>query len=314
MRAILCPAYGNPEILRLEHVNPPEPGPEEVLVRVRAASVSISDCVIRSGRVKPVMWIPFRIFVGLRGPRNPILGLELSGEIEAVGARVAQWQPGDEIFAFTGRRFGAYAEYSCLRGGGRYMPSDCVMARKPSNISHAEAATMPSRSMLALHFLERADARPGQRVLIYGASSGVGVFALQLAKHFGARVTGVTGPAHTELARSLGADRVLDYTIDDSPEIGEAYDLIFDTLGAKKMSALKSRCLAALRPGGKFVSVDRAVRISAGHLDTVRHLVEGGAIRPIVDRTYRLEEIVEAHRYVEAGHKGGGVAIEIVSP
>lgn len=313
MRAVLCPAYGNPEVFRPADVDQPQPRPDEVLVRVRAAGISISDCVIRSGRVKPPMWIPFRVFVGLRRPRNPILGLELSGEIEAAGARVTDWQPGDAIFAFTGRKFGAYAEYACLRQGGRYVPSDCVIARKPSNLSHPQAATVPSRSLLALHFLEQADIRRGQNVLIYGASGGVGIFAVQLAKHFGAHVTGVTGPAHAELVLSLGVDRVLDYTREGSQEIGDGYDVVFDAVGTSKGSALKSRCFAALRPGGKSLTVDQAVRISATRLDAVRDLIEGGVIRPVLDRTYPLDEVAAAHRYVEEGHKGGGVAIEMGS-
>lgn len=314
MRAVVCPRYGEPEILRLEDRRLPEPSPDEVLVRVRAANVSISDCVSRSAAVKPLMWLPFRAFVGWRGPRNPVLGLELSGEVEAVGARVTQWRPGDEIFAFTGRRFGAYAEYSCLREGGRSMPSDCLISRKPSNVGHAEAATLPSRSMLAFHCLERANIRRGQNVLIYGASSGVGVFAVQLAKHLGAHVTGVTGPAHLGLVRSLGAYRVLDYTVDGFEDIGDTYDVVFDAVGTGKTSALKSRCLTALRPQGKFLSVDRVAKISAACLGAVRDLVASGVIRPVLDRTYRLDETAQAHRYVESRHKGGGVAVEIGPP
>jgi NADPH:quinone reductase-like Zn-dependent oxidoreductase len=164
--------------------------------------------------------------------------------------------------------------------------------------------------MLALHFLDEAGIRPGQRVLIYGASGGVGVFAVQIAKRAGVEVTGVCGSKHLELIRSLGADHVLDYTVGDDRVIG-TYDVIFDAVGTAKQSALKTRCLAALNPGGKIVSVDRPVKISAARLDTVRQLIEDGAIRPVVDRTYPLQQTVDAHRYVELGHKAGGVAIEI---
>jgi NADPH:quinone reductase-like Zn-dependent oxidoreductase len=314
MKAIVCGSYGRPEVLRLKEVDRPQPAPDEVLVRVCAAGVSVSDCVVRSGKVKPLMWIPFRIFVGWRGPRHPILGMDLSGEIQAVGASVTQWQPGDAIFAFTGRRFGAYAEYACLRDGGRYVPSDCVIARKPTNISHAEAATAPSRGMLALHFLEDAGIRRGQRVLIYGASSGIGTFAVQLAKHFGAEVTAVAGPAHLDLVRSLGPDSVLDYSVNDGCEIDGPYDLVFDAVGKSKTSALKSACVAALARGGKSLSVDRAARIPAHRLDTIRELIDGGVIRPVVDRVYPLEQAAQAHRYVESRHKGGGVAIDVASP
>jgi NADPH:quinone reductase-like Zn-dependent oxidoreductase len=313
MKAILCPRYGPPEILRFEEVSVPEPGPYDVLVRVYAAGVSISDCVVRSGRVKPVMWLPFRIFVGFRGPRNPILGLDLSGEVWAVGSKVTRWQPGDMLLAFTGRRFGAYAEFACLREDGRYMPSECVMTRKPRNISHAEAATVPSRAMLALHFLDEVDIQVGQRVLIYGASGGVGVFAVQLASHLGAEVTAVCGPRHLDLVRSLGAAYVLDYTREDNRDFGGAFDVVFDAVGVRKQSALKAQCLAAIKPRGKISSVDRAVKISAARLDTARQLIEDGVMRPVVDRTYPLEQTAEAHRYVELGHKVGGVAIEIRS-
>jgi NADPH:quinone reductase-like Zn-dependent oxidoreductase len=256
------------------------------------------------------MWLPFRVFVGFRGPRNPILGLELSGEVEAVGSNVTRWQRGDAVFAFTGRRFGAYAEFALLREGGRYIPSENVIARKPTSISHPEAATVPSRAMLALHFLDEAGIGPGQRILIYGASGGVGVFATQIAKHYGAEVTGVCSSAHLELMRSLGADHVIDYTVGDDRDIG-TYDVVFDAVGAGRQSALKARCLAALKPGAKIVSVDQAVKIPAARLDAVRRLIEDGSIRPVVDRIFPLQQIVEAHRYVELGHKAGGVAIEI---
>jgi NADPH:quinone reductase-like Zn-dependent oxidoreductase len=256
VKAIVCRRYGSPDVLRLEDVEMPNPGPNEVLVRVYAAAVSVSDCVIRSGRVKPAMWLPFRVFVGFLRPRHAVLGIELSGEIEGIGAKVTRFRPGDRILAFTGRRFGAYGEYLCLREGGQYMPTDCVIASKPANISHAEAATVPTRGTLALYFLKKSSIQSGHKVLIYGASGGVGTFAMQLAKHLGAELTAVCSTANLDLVRYLGADHVLDYTIQDGTPVGGPYDVFFDAVGSKKNSPLKLRCQAALAPGGRLISVD----------------------------------------------------------
>lgn len=308
MKAIVCPRYGPPEILRLEELDVPVPGPDEVLIRVRAAGVSISDCVVRSGRVKPMMWLPFRLFVGLRGPRRRVLGLDLSGEVEAIGSSVTRFKPGDEVFAFTGRQFGAYAEHVCLRDADGSMPSSCAIADKPANATHQEAATAPSRGMLALYFLEQAAIRTGQKVLIYGASGGIGIFSVQLAKYFGAEVTAVCSTANLDLVKSFGADHVLDYRRDDALA-GGPYDLFFDAAGGKNSSPLKLRCRAALVPGGKTMSADRAVTIPAPYLHKVKTLIEIGAIRPLVDKAYPLAQTAQAHRYVESGHKRGGVAI-----
>ena len=312
MKAIICTQYGPPQVLRLEDVPNPRPKPDEVLVRVRAAGVSVSDCIIRSGRVKPAMWLPFRMFVGFRRPRHSILGIELSGRVDEVGANVTRFRPNDDILAYTGRRFGAYGEFACLREGGQHMPGDCLIARKPTNITHAEAATVPSRATLALYFLKRANIERDQRVLVYGASGGIGTFAVQLAKHFGAQVTAVCSTANIDLVRSLGADRVLDYTVEGDAGIGP-YDIFFDAVGPTKNSSLKSMCQAALAPGGKSVSVaDAAAKVPAADLEVVTDLIAAGKIRPILDRVYPLTEAAEAHRYVEAGHKRGGVAIAVI--
>lgn len=312
MKAIVCTRYGPPEVLRLKDVEMPNPGPNEVLVRVYAAGVSVSDCVIRSGRVRPAMWLPFRVFVGFRRPRHAVLGIELSGEIESIGAKVTRFRPGDSILAFTGKGFGAYGEYVCLRERGRYMPTDCVIASKAPNISHAQAATVPTRGTLALHFLKKANIQSGQKVLIYGASGGVGTFAIQLARHFGAEVTGICSTANLDLVRSLGADRVIDYTLQDSTTVGGPYDVFFDAVGSKRNSPLKLWCQAALARGGRLVSVDAAAKVPAEYLDTLKDLIAANKIRPIVDRVYPLTETADAHRYVEAGHKRGGVAIAMI--
>jgi NADPH:quinone reductase-like Zn-dependent oxidoreductase len=312
VKAIVCTRYGLPEVLRLKDVEMPNPGPDEVLVRVHAAAVSVSDCVIRSGRVKLAMWLPFRIFVGFRRPRHAVLGIELSGEIESIGAKVTRFRPGDNILAFTGRSFGAYGEYVCLREGGQYMPTDCVITSKPANITHAQAATAPTRGTLALHFLKKVNIQSGQRVLIYGASGGVGTFAIQLAKHFGTEVTGVCSTANLDLVRSLGADRVIDYAVEDGTTVGGPYDVFFDAVGSKRNSPLKSWCQAAVARGGRLVSVDAAAKAPAGYLDVLKDLIAANKIRPVVDRVYPLAETADAHRYVEAGHKRGGVAIAMM--
>ena len=311
MKAVICPRYGPPDVLGIEDVEPPRPRPDEVLIRVHAAGVSVSDCVIRSGRVKPAMWLPFRIFVGFRRPRNAILGLELSGEVDEAGSRITRWKPGDQIMAFTGRHFGAYAEYVCLREKGSSMPADCVIIRKPDNITHAEAATAVTRAALALHFLRKAQIAENDRVLIYGASGGIGTFAVQLAKHFGAHVTAICSAANFDLARSLGADRVLDYTLpDESP--GGPYQVTFDAVGTKKTSPLKSRLTTALDPQGKHITVDAPAKTPVALAEEAAALIAAGSIKPVVDRVYPLAETADAHRYVEGGHKRGGVVISML--
>jgi NADPH:quinone reductase-like Zn-dependent oxidoreductase len=239
VKAIVCTRYGPPEVLRLQDAPIPHPKRDEVLFRVRAAAVSDSDCATRGGRVKPLMWLPFRIFVGFRRPRHAVLGLELSGEIEAVGSEITRFKPGQSILAFTGNRFGAYAEYVCLRDGGKYIPFNCVIASKPPGISHAEAATVPTRATLALYFLKKAKIENSQKVLIYGASGGIGTFAVQLAKLFGAQVTALCSAANIGLVKSLGADRVLDYTNHNGSDVGGPFDIVFDAAGARKSSPLK---------------------------------------------------------------------------
>ncbi|MBV9271286.1 MAG: NAD(P)-dependent alcohol dehydrogenase [Candidatus Eremiobacteraeota bacterium] len=278
-------------------------------MRIHAAGVSISDCVIRGGNVRPLMWLPFRLFVGFWRPRDRILGLELSGTVEAVGAKVSRFRPGDEIFACAGRHFGAYAEYVCLREGGKTFPSQCVIALKPQIMSHSEAATVPTRGTMALHFLKTAHVRRGERVLIYGASGGIGTFAVQIAKHLGAEVTAVCGKANTHLVQSLGADRVMHYDAEGTADSVSAYDVFFDAAGRTKSSSLKSRCISALTSGGRIISVDRPAKISASTLDELIQLIQTGVVRPVLDKVYTLAQVADAQRYVELGHKRGGVAV-----
>jgi len=312
MKAIVCTKYGPPDVLQLKDVAKPAPKEDEVLIKIHASAVTVSDCIVRSGKVNILLWIPMRIFVGFRRPRRSILGLELAGEIEEIGKDIKRFKKGDQVFAFTGRKFGAYAEYTCMREDGLFMPGDGLAAIKPTNASYEEAASVPSRGTLALYYLKKGNIQTGQKVLIYGASGGVGTFAVQLARYFGAEVTGVCSAANLELVKSLGADTVIDYTKEDFTNRGELYDLIFDAVGKRKSSKLKLQCKNALAPNGKYMTVDDGTpKIHIEDLILLKELVEAGRIKPVIDRRYPLEQMAEAHRYVEKGHKKGNVVITV---
>jgi len=312
MKAIVCTKYGPPEVLQLKEVEKPVPNDNEVLIKIHAASATVSDSLVRSGKVNFLLWLPMRIFVGFKRPRRPILGLELAGEVEQIGNNVKRFKIGDNVFAFTGKRFGAYAEYTCLPEDGVYMPGDCIVALKPSNLTFEEAAASPTRGTLALHFLKNGNVQTGQKVLIYGASGGVGTFAVQIAKHFGAKVTGVCSTSNLELVKSLGADEVIDYTKEDPTKISEHYDLIFDAVGKRKSSKFKSQCKKALTPNGKYISVDDGTpKIGIECLLLLKELIETGKIKPVIGKSYPLDQIVEAHKYVDSGHKKGNLTITI---
>ncbi|MBN2553905.1 MAG: NAD(P)-dependent alcohol dehydrogenase [Spirochaetales bacterium] len=297
MKAVVYHKYGGPDVLQTRELDKPVPGDNEILVKVRATSVSSGDW--RTRKADP---FAVRLFSGLLRPKQPILGSVLSGEIEAVGTGVERFSEGEEIFASTGTKLGAHAEYVRL-------PEHGVVAGKPANLSHEEAAAIPFGALTALFFLrDKGSIQSGQKVLIYGASGAVGTAAVQLARCFGARVTGVCGPANRETVKTLGAGQVIDYSREDFAGRGELYDLIFDAVGKTS----PSHCRKALAPNGRFVSVASGVADSrAEDLVLLKKLVEAGQLKPVIDRRYSFEQIAEAHRYVEKGHKTGSVVITL---
>lgn len=301
MKAVVYTQYGPPEVLQLRDVEKPTPKNNEVLIKVRATTAHIGDTRVRSFTVPPSYWLFSRLYLGVFRPRRPILGMELAGDVEAVGKDVTRYQPGDAVFASA--MFGAYAEYRCL-------PENGMLALKPDNLSYEEAAAAPTGAMTALRCLRKAKIQPNQQVLIYGASGSVGTYAVQLAKHhFRAEVTGVCSTSNLEMVKSLGADQVIDYTREDFTARDETYDVIFDAVG--KLPPAKGK--KALRRTGVYlnVMVDSGLGEKYEELLAVKSLLEAGTIRPVIDRCYTLEQIVEAHRYVEQGHKKGHVIITV---
>jgi NADPH:quinone reductase-like Zn-dependent oxidoreductase len=307
MKAVVYTRYGPPEVLRLADVPKPAPRDREVLVRVHATTVTIGDTIMRSLNMPAVSgWqkLLARLFLGIRKPKRPILGMELAGEVESVGKKVTRFKPGDVVFASTSAvNFGGYAEYKCL-------PESGVIAIKPANLTYEEAAAVPGAGQTAWRCLQKGSIQPGQKILIYGASGAVGTYAVQLAsRHFGADVTGVCSGANLELVQSLGASQVMDYTRQDFTQSGATYDVIFDAVG--KLAPAQGK--KALKPGGVYLNV-HANSGGDEELETLlllKELIEAGELRPVIDRVYPLEQIVEAHRYVEQGHKKGNVVITV---
>ncbi len=301
MKAIICTKYGPPNVLQLQNVEKPKPKKNEVLVKIHATSVSTGDCRIRGFNSPLLFWIPMRIILGFRKPRKPILGVELSGEIEDIGSDVTQFKKGDPVFALTELNLGGYAEYTCVHESG-------LIALKPTNVTYEEAAVIPFGGTSALHFLRKGQIKKGQRVLIYGASGSVGTAAVQLAKYFGATVTAICSSSNFDLVTALGADNVIDYMKEDFTKRGDHYDIIFDAVGKYK----KSLCTDALMPNGKYVSVNGMMaKVSKEDMNLLKQLAETEKLKPVIDRTYRLEEVVEAHTYVEMSHKKGNVSITL---
>ena len=297
MKAVVYRKYGTPEVLELKDIEKPVPKDNEVLIKVYATSVTAGDWRMR--KADPFM---VRFFAGLFKPtRVKILGFEVAGVIEEVGKEIKQFKKSDSIFASCGFKFGGYAEYKCLRENN-------LISIKPSNMTFEEAATVPIGGISALRFLKMAGVKTGDNVLIYGASGSVGTFAVQLAKSFGATVTAVCSTTNLKLVKSLGADKVVDYTQEDFTKMGLEFDVIFDAVGKTS----KSACKKLMKQTGKFVSVLKMPKGSPNDLQFLKELIEAGKLKTVIDRRYNIEQIREAHTYVEQFHKKGNVVINIL--
>jgi NADPH:quinone reductase-like Zn-dependent oxidoreductase len=328
MKAIVFTEYGPPAVLQLKEIPKPIPKENEILVRVYATPVNYGDLTARDFahsqfNMPALLYLPARLTFGWNKPKTNILGSELAGEVEAVGKAVTRFQPGDQVFAYVGMKMGAYAEYICI-------PETGTVALKPVNLTYAEAATLPYGAVMASSLLRKADLQPGHKVLIHGASGGIGSMAVQLAKHQGAEVTGVCSTPRLGFVRSLGADQVIDYTQEDFTQNGETYDLIFDILGKSSFKRLNR----SLTPNGVYLLASYKMKAVLQMLWTaltrsrqkvicafaeekgedlvaIKELVEAGQIKAIIDRCFSLEQAAEAHRYVEAGQRQGPVVIRI---
>ena len=330
MKAIVYTEYGSPDVLHLADVAKPEPKDTEVLIRVHATPVNFGDLMARNFKsVTPrrfnmplLLWLPARLAFGWRKPQKHILGSEFAGVVEAIGAAVTRFKPGDQVFGYRGPNMGAYAEYVCMSETG-------LLAIKPANMTYEEAATVPYGALTALSLLRRVNLQPGQKVLINGASGGIGAAAVQLAKHFGAEVSGVCGTPRLGFVKALGADKVIDYTKEDFTRNGETYDVIFDILGKSPLGRGKK----SLKPNGRYLFASFKMKqlvqmlwtkIVGGSqvicalsseqpedLTFIKGLIEAGQYKAIVDKRYPLAQAAEAHRYAGSGRKAGSVIITV---
>ena len=323
MKAIVCTKYGPPEVLELTEVEKPSPKNNEVLIKIYATTVFAGDCELRRFKMPIWLWLLTRIGFGIRGPRKKILGQELAGEIESAGKDVKLFKKGDQVFGNTNMSLGAYAEYKCL-------PEDGVLAIKPTNMTYEQAATVPVGGLTALYLLRKGNIQSGQKVLINGAGGSIGKYAIQIAKYYDAKVTGVDSTKKLDMLRSIGADHVIDYTQEDFTKSGVSYDVIFDVVGKSSFSG----SIRSLKKNGRYLLANPGVshmvrglwtskrinkKVISGATAThkaedlvfLKELIESGKIKSVIDRRYALEQMVEAHRYVDSGHKKGNVAITV---
>ena len=331
MKAIVWTKYGSANGLQLQEVAKPAPKDNEILIKVHATTVTTADTEFRRLKLPLLFSIPLRLYLGFRKPiRITILGTEFAGEIISAGKEVTRYKPGDQVFGYTGLGMGTYAEYMCLAEKPSAMAS--VFGHKPSNVTYEEAAAVPFGGLEALHALRQANIQSGQKVLIVGAGGSIGTYGVQLARHYGAEVTGVDKTGKLEMLRSIGADHVIDYTQEDFTKSGQTYDVIFDTIGKSPFSG----SLRSLKGNGAYLNANPGllggVRMqwnskkgdkrvipwtggyTASNLLALKELVEAGKIKPVIDRRYPLEQIVEAHSYVETGDKKGNVVITVDHP
>lgn len=306
MRAAVYQKYGPPEVLQLKNVDKPKPKDEEILVKIHAATVTSGDVRLRSSDFPPLFWLPARLLFGLFKPKKSILGHELAGVVEEIGSKVTKFKVGESVFGTTTMlNTGSYAEYVCLPQQWK----NGVIALKPANLSYQEAAALPIGAMTAIFLLEKASISKAQKVLVYGASGSVGSYAVQVANQKGASVTAVCSTSNFEMVQSLGATSMIDYKKNDYSEGAEKFDIIFDAVG----KTTKSKAKKVLNPGGTFITVKMLTKEKSEHIKLIKEMAENGTLKPFIDKTFSISEIVNAHEYVDKGRKRGNVVIEIAS-
>jgi NADPH:quinone reductase-like Zn-dependent oxidoreductase len=309
MKAVLCEKYGGPEVLKLGQIRKPATGADELLLKIYSSSVTRSDLFVRGHKIPLLRSLFLRLAMGIRKPRNPVLGQTFAGIVELTGPEITRFRKGDRVVGLGGFTFGGYADYKCMKETDSMQG---CLAKIPESISFEDATSAAYGGLLALQFMESSNIKKGDRVLVYGASGTSGIMAVQFAKHLGANVTGVCGPANLDFVISLGADKVLDYTDPGAVSGLEWYDFILDAVGKAKTSLLKKAARKVLAPGGRFASIDdKALILDSKRLERILDLVKTETVKPVTDRVFPLEQIVEAHEYVERDHKRGNVAVTV---